>query len=121
MFFGPEFAGHRLRHRAKPEFGRRKCRKTLAATQARGRAGKEDGAAPARNHVARRLAADQESGVAGKFPRLEEQFFGGFDERLVDVRSGVEQADLDRPDALFDFGEQFLDLGLLTGVDAENA
>ena len=44
------------------------------------------------------LAADQESRVARQFPSLEEQLFGGIQQRLVDVRSGVEQADLDRSD-----------------------
>ena len=100
-----QFARHRLGHRAKSELRRRKCRKPLAAAHAGGRAGKEDGAASARKHDARRLAADQEAGVAGEFPRLEEQLFGGFEQRLVDVRSGVEQADLDRPELSFDLGE----------------
>ena len=74
---------------------------------------------PARKHVARRLAADQKPAIAGKFPGLEEQFFGGVQQRLVDVRSGVEKTDLDRPDVLFDLGEQFLNFGFLAGIDAE--
>ena len=81
--------------------------------------GKEDGAAAARQHVARSLTSDQKPAVAGQFPGLEEQLFGGVQQRLVDVRTGIVEADLDRPDDLFDLGKQVLNLGFLTGIDAE--
>jgi len=74
---GYEFARHALSHRAQSEFGRRKCRKSLAAANAGGGSGKEDRAVPAWNHHASGFAADQESGVARQFPSPEEQLFGG--------------------------------------------
>ena len=114
-----ELARHRLCQGAKPEFGRRKCGKPHAATNARGRTGKEDSAAAARQHYAGSLAADQESAVAGKLPRLEEQLLGGIQQGLVDVRPGVEQANLNRPDVVFDVNEQLPNVGFLPGVDAE--
>ena len=119
MFFGPNSRAMACATARRPNFADGEGGKALAAAHAGGRAGEQDGAAAARHHDARRLAADQEAGVAGELPGLEEQLFGGLEQRLVDVRAGVEQADLDRSDLLFDAGEQVLNLGLLTGVDAE--
>ena len=118
MLFGP-FARHGLSHRAQSEFGRRKCRKSLAAANAGGGSGKEDRAVPAWNHHASGFAADQESGVARQFPSLEEQLFGRLQQRLFDVRARIEEADLDRADGFLDIGEQILNLSLLAGIDAE--
>ena len=67
----------------------------------------------------RSLSADQKPAIAGKLPSLEEQFFGGIQQRLVDVRSGIEKTDLDRSDVLFDVGKQFLNFGFLADIDAE--
>src|SRR5258705_9571895 len=62
----PEFARHRLGYRAKSELCGGECRKTQAATDAGGCSRKEDGAATARKHVARRLAAAQKPAVTSK-------------------------------------------------------
>src|ERR1700758_2582404 len=80
---GPQFARHRLGDPAQAEFRRSKGGKALATAQARGRAGEENGAAAARHHHARRLASDQEAGIAGELPGLEEQLFGRLGQRLV--------------------------------------
>jgi len=116
---GPEFAGHGLGHRAKSEFRRRECRKALAAADAGGRSGEENRTAPPGEHVARSLTADQKPAVTRKLPRLEEQLFGRIQQRLVDVRPGIEETDLNRSDVLFDVGKQLLNFGFLTGIDAE--
>src|SRR5260370_4046341 len=70
-------------------------------------------------HDARSLPSDQEAAVAGQFPGLEEQLLRSVQQRLVDVRTGIVEADLDRSDIAFDIGKQLLDLRLLTGVNAE--
>ncbi|MGY4326791.1 hypothetical protein ACVWWG_001208 [Bradyrhizobium sp. LB7.2] len=101
------------------EFRRGERRKTPAASDAGGCPGEEDGTASARKHDTRCLASDQESGIAGQFPRLEEKLFRGVRQQLVDVRSGIEKADLDRSDILFDLGKELPDLGFLTSIDAE--
>src|SRR5258708_7169785 len=70
-------------------------------------------------HDAGSLTSDQEAAVAGQFPGLEEQLLRGVQQRLVDVRTGIVEADLDRSDFAFDLGKQLLHLRLLTGIDAE--
>src|SRR5262249_24102980 len=94
-------------------------RKSVAAAQGRSRAGEEDGAAASRHHHTGRFASDQESRVAGELPSLEKQLFSGVEQGLVDIRSGIEEANLDRPDLLFDAREQCLHVRLLSGIDAE--
>src|SRR6266566_7969589 len=116
---GPEFAGHGLGHRAESEFRRRECRKSLAATDAGGRSGEENRTVPPRKHVACGLAADQKPAVTRKLPGLEEQLSGRIQQRLVYVRSGIEETDLDRSDVFFDVGKLLLNFGFLTGIDAE--
>src|SRR3954452_14466171 len=116
---GPELARHRLGQRAKAEFCRRERDKSLAAPDACGRTGKKNGAASARQHDARGFASDQEAGVTGQLPGLEEELFGSLQQGLVDVRTGIEQADLDRADIAFDVREQLLHFRFLAGVDAE--
>src|SRR3954447_6905463 len=115
----PELARHGLGQRAETEFGRCKRSKPLAAADACGRTGKKDGAASAGQHDARRFAPHQEAGVAGQLPGLEEELFGSFQQGLVYVRTGIEQADLDRADIAFDVREQLLHFRFLAGVDAE--
>jgi hypothetical protein len=50
---------------------------------------------------------------------LKKQLLCRIQQRLVDVRSGIEEADLDRSDVLFHIGKQLQNIGLLTGVDAD--
>ena len=73
-----------------------------------------------RSHVFCRFPSDQEASVASQFPGLEEQPLRGLDQWLIDVGPGVEQADLDRANFCFDFGEQCLHLRLVAGVDAKS-
>ena len=96
MFFGPEFARHRLRHRAQSEFGAGKGRKAAAAAQGRGGAGEEDVALAARHHQPGRFASGQEAGPAGHLPHLAEHAVGGLQDRKVDVGADVEDADFQR-------------------------
>src|SRR6185312_81003 len=114
-----KLARHGLSEGPQPEFRRSESGKALAAAEACCGARKEDRAAAARDHDARGFAADQEARVAGELPGLEEQLFRGLDQRLVDVGSGIEQADFDRPDLLLDAGEEVLDLLLLARIDAD--
>src|SRR3954470_24298463 len=116
---GPELARHGLGQRAKAELCRREGGKPLAAANACGRTGKKDGAASARQHDARGFAPHQEAGVAGQLPGLEEELFGRLQQGLVDVRTGIEKADLDRPDVALDVREQLLDLRFLASINAE--
>ena len=115
----PELARHRLRHGAQAELCRGEGGKARAAAHAGGGAGEQDGAVAARHHVARRLAAGEEAAIAGELPGLAEQRLGRLQQRRVDVRAGVVEADFDGPDLALDLGEQVLDRGLLAGIDAE--
>ena len=73
----------------------------------------------ARKHDACSLTSDQEAAIAGQFPSLEEQLLGSLQQWLVDVRSSVEEADLDGPELFLDPREYALDLCFLTGIDTE--
>src|SRR5262245_12128749 len=96
----PELARHRLRDHAQPGFrgGERGVADTAA--QARGRTGKEDCPTAARQHQARGFAPGDEAGVAGHFPDLAEHSLGGLEDRKIDVRADVEDADFERRLAL---------------------
>ena len=111
MFFGPNSRAIAWATARRPNFAGENAAKPLPPRRLAVAPVKRIVPLPARHHHARRLAADQEAGVAGKLPCLEEQLLGGLDQRLVDVRAGVEQAHLDRPDLVFDAGEQLLNLG----------
>ena len=115
----PQLARHRLRHGPQAEFSRGEGGEARAAAHAGGGAGEQDGAVAARHHMARRLATGEEAAIAGELPGLAEQRLGRLQERRVDVRAGVVEADRDGPDVALDLGEQVLDRGLLAGIDAE--
>src|SRR5947207_1960727 len=68
---------------------------------------------------ARSLTSDQEAPIAGQFPGLEEQLLGCLQQWLVDVRSRVEEADLDGSELFLDSREYALDLFFLAGIDTE--
>src|SRR6266850_5030959 len=115
-----EFAGHGLCDCTQPELGRSECGETLAAANAGSGAREEHGPAAALGHVARRLSPDQKSGVAGKFPGLEEELLSRFEKRLVDVGAGVKEADLDRSNFTFNTCKQAFDFIFLSGIHAES-
>src|SRR6266403_4374061 len=110
-----QLARHRLRHGAEAELCRRKRGKPFAAPDAGRGACEKDGAVSSFQHVTGGLAADQKPCIARQFPRLEEQLFGGFQQRLADIRSGVEETDLDRSNGFLDAGKQALNVGFLAG------
>src|SRR3546814_2461054 len=72
------------------------CSSDLTAAQPRGRAGKEDLAAAARNHDAGGLAAGDEARKTGHFPNLAEHPVGCVEDRKIDVRADVENHPLER-------------------------
>src|SRR3546814_5986395 len=72
------------------------CSSDLTAAQPRGRAGKEDLAAAARNHDAGGLAAGDEARKTGHFPNLAEHPVGCVEDRQIDVRADVENHPLER-------------------------
>src|SRR5215471_15590993 len=88
-----ELARRGLRYGAQTEFGAGKRGIADATAQAGGRASKEDVAAAARQHQARRLAAGQETGVAGHLPDFAEHPLGGLEQREIDIGADVEDAD----------------------------
>ena len=115
---GTKFAGHGLSDRAQAELGGSKCRKSFPAAHACRRAGEENGATAAGEHVFRGFAADEETAVTRKLPCLEEQLFGGLQQGLVDVRTRIVERDFDRADLFLDLREQSLHIGFLSGVHA---
>ena len=74
----PEFARHRLGHGAQTELCRRKRGKPYAAPDAGRGTCEQDGAVASFQHVTGGLATDQKARIAGQFPGLEKQLFGGF-------------------------------------------
>jgi hypothetical protein len=50
---------------------------------------------------------------------LKNSFLCGLEQRLVDVRTGIVEADLNGPELFLDPAEYALDLSFLTGIDAE--
>src|SRR5579883_979533 len=114
MFFGPSSRAIACATARSPNFAAAKAANPLPP--------RRDAVAPVKRMVPRprRLPPDQKACVAGELPGLEEQLLGGLEQRLVDVRAGVEQADLDRSDLVLDAGEQRLDFRLLPRIDAES-
>src|SRR6185437_5950723 len=114
MFFGPSSRAMACATARRPNFAAEKAAKPLPPRML--------AVAPVKRMVPlpRRLAADQEAGVTGKLPCLEEQLFRGLDQRLVDVGAGVEQADLDRSDLAFNASEDVLDLLFVTRIHTES-
>src|SRR5260370_14450446 len=94
-FFRPNLARGGFRPRAQAELGAGEGGITGAGEQAGGGAGEENIAAAARQHQPRRLPARQEARIAGHLPHLSEHPFGGIEDREVDVRADVEDADLE--------------------------
>ena len=118
-YFWSEFAGHRLGHRAKPEFCRGECRKptpprTLAVAPV-----KRIVPRPRGSHVARRLTADQKSAIAGKFPCLEEQLSVVSSSGLLTFDPALNRQTSIGPISFSTSCEHCLDFGFLTGIDAE--
>ena len=116
-----ELARHRLRDRAQAELRRRERGEAGAAAHAGSGAGKQDRAATARHHVARRLAAGQEAAIAGELPSLEEQPAAGLDQRRLDVGAGIEETDFDRSQLCLHLGEERLDRLFIAHIGADGA
>src|SRR5580704_4309152 len=91
-----EFARDALRNCAQAEFRSRKGSVADAAAQAGGSACEENRSAAARDHQASRLSAGDESGVTGHLPDLAEHAVGCLEQWKVDVRTNIEDADLER-------------------------
>src|SRR5262249_27449771 len=91
-----ELARGTLCYGAQTKFGAGESGIADTATHAGSSASKEDIAAAARQHQARRLAARQEAGVAGHFPDLAEHPLGGLEQREIDIRADIEDANLER-------------------------
>src|ERR1700733_9362637 len=91
-----QFARRTLRHRTQSELRRRERREAAAATQAGGRASKEDRSPTARQHQPSRLPPGEKAGIAGHLPHFSKYPFGRFKQWKVDIGADVEDADLQR-------------------------
>src|SRR5579872_1109446 len=105
-----QFARHRLSHGPQSEFRSRKCREAFASAQTGGRTREQHSSPPTYRHVFGRFTTNEEPGVTGELPSPGEKLFGGLKDRLVHVRSGVEEAHLDGSYLLFDLRKQLLHL-----------
>src|SRR5260370_13976867 len=85
-----------MSNRTQTEFRGRECSVSDPAAQARGSAGKKNRAAAARYHQARRFSACDESGIAGHLPDLAKYAVGRLEQRKIDVRADVEDANFER-------------------------
>ena len=115
----PQLARHALRHRAQPVLAGGEGGVAVRPAQARRRAGEQDRPAPARDHVARRLAAEQESAVARHLPHLAEHPRRRLGYREAHVRADVIDGDGDGADLAFDARDERDRFVLLARVDAE--
>ena len=96
MFFGHNSRAVACATARKPNLALAKAAKPDAAAQARGGASEENAAAAMRQHQARGLPPGEETGIAGHLPDLPEHSLGGVEQRKVDVRADVEDADFER-------------------------
>jgi hypothetical protein len=67
----------------------------------------------------RGFAPDEKTSIARKLPGFKEQLLGGFQQRLVQIRTGVEKTDFDGTDILLDLGKQLLDFLFLARIAAK--
>src|SRR5713101_6478346 len=105
---GTKLSRHGLRDRAQAKLGRSERGESLSASNTGRRPCKQDCPAAATSHVVCGFAPHEKSSIARKLPGFKEQLLGGFQQRLVHIRTGVEKTDFDGTDILLDLGKQLL-------------
>src|SRR5260370_23086218 len=65
------------------------------------------------------FAPHEKPSIARKPPGFKEQVLGGFRQRLVHIRTGVEKTDFNGADILLDLRKQLLDFLFLARIDAK--
>src|SRR5260370_26744086 len=117
--FGTKLSRHGLRDRAQAKLGCSERSESFSAANTGRRPRKQDCPAAATGHVMCRFAPNKKTSVARKLPGLKEQLLGGFQQRLVHIRTGVEKTDFNGADILLDLRKQLLDFLLLARIDAK--
>src|SRR6476646_45836 len=117
--FGTKLPCHGLRHRAQAKLGRSERSESFTAANTGRRPCKQDCPAAATSHVLCGFAAHEKSSITRKLPGFKEQLLGGFQQRLVHIRTGVEKTDFDGTHIFLDLGKQLLDFLFLARIDAK--